>query len=279
MQIQPLAECQTTRRDAAPFLQAALEAGRVVFNADAYPGFVTAAASGSCFDDTYYNAEAALMTGVVAAGEGCFLNAECAGETERGASCAGGADDGSPSCGTCELSAALAGNGQSCEAALCSEGLACNENHACGPRSHGKAVGEACSIQGQGPTRFLQSDCSTTASLVCVNSVCQEMQTAAEGEPCNLSTGIFCADNLVCPMGGANETCRVAGQVGDNCHGNDVIYPCANDLICADGVCAAKRPVSAECNSGSQCVSGSCSDHLCVAATSPSSDAYEVCGG
>ena len=168
----------TQDTEAVAHLIAAIDAGRIVMDKQA---FDTCMATASCSEDLN-DGERGLpcdqaITGTVAAGSGCFFDMECvgAGQTHR---CS--AEE--AQCGTC---IALTEQGGNCsDDSECLDGLRCrdeddNDQETCETSPPLLAAGVACDAT-NGP---MEGNCDIWNDLICV------ADEEDEDEPCRLAGG------------------------------------------------------------------------------------------
>lgn len=146
------------------------------------------------------------VTGTLAAGRGCDLDAQC-----RSARCSG-----SPA--TCGVCVDVNGPGEACGAtAVCDAGSQCD--------------GGVCVSWGDGPGAACQSVKGTNCarSLRCVDGICVPPHQA--GESC-AGESASCVDGAVCN----NGVCQtiVTASAGENC---DKANFCEEGTYCVDGEC------------------------------------------
>ncbi len=252
-----------------PEADAAVQAGRVTFNADKASACLAAidqmmASCPSLSDmqniDTL-GACAEVTTPQQAEGEPCNNNDECVGglcEFSSGGECYG----------TCTTAPSPAQEGDSCDSATCADGLVCapdasgNSSTCIQPGS--RAEGEGC--------EFGTGACQD--GLVCgLAGTCMQAASYVDsGATCNF-TDAPCKAGLVCSdmhASGQNYegTCSAPLGQGGSCQ---TTYQCQVGMYCkmgsaGSGTCETLKDNGASCEAGSECSSGTCGqDGTCAA--------------
>jgi hypothetical protein len=208
--------------------------GRASFDAQVAETCLDAISSSLCegdFDDTACDG---LLTGMVADGDNCASDAECADEES-----------------TCE-----GPDGQcygTCGASLCGD-QTCNDNQYCD-------VGDTCvDYAGAGDPCQFSGECGPSDTLVC-NYNFQD-QSGACVEEGSVAAGEFggCVEGLVCnyDFGADTGTCVAEDSVAENdfCVDSSV---CMDGLYCdiSDDVCKpANKPAGSDCTFQIECEDG-----------------------
>lgn len=271
------------RNGQVPALQDAIEAGTIIYDAEAMRRCMDALASGPCADLGFYlltdvEACADALIGQVPLDGACVMHEEC----ERGLYCEGDA-----ACPGACTPRALAG--ENCLGTRCAAGLACTTGDICTARV---GAGDDCSTR------------SCEYGLECRSSddTCVEVpRTAGEGEPClGAALTEMCAGTLACTAetvdayicraqvdvgeacyfalpdqcigevycsaqdSGVEGVCVAPAQLGQSCIDIDFQeVPCEVGLVCdPGGVCQPRRDNGEVCSSDEQCV-GTC-DGTCT---------------
>jgi hypothetical protein len=291
------------------YVQASIDAGRIVFDADAVATCVADIAALSCdLPTARFPASCEdVLQGQVPTGGACSIDDDCAGRDY----CASDA-----SCpGTCTQAG---GEGDACAAdGHCASGLVCfggscsyarQEGESCGPGVGGCHLGLLCmggdSAMGVPGTCLSQQDlidagededCDPTtnsfceAGLACVLDVIEVdgspeavavcKPRAEPGGPCNLAFAPEqCPPGEYCPveLPEYQGTCVPRPVDGEACGVGDM---CADDHYCDEnGVCRSGRRIDQACPSGGACFSRTCDDGVCIAPVRCRLDPEPTCG-
>ncbi|MEQ9495340.1 MAG: hypothetical protein RIT81_00745 [Deltaproteobacteria bacterium] len=256
-----------------------VRAGRLHFDQAAFDACIASYATVDCVDVSPPSCFE-TFTGTTAVGEPCAYAQECAG----GAWCS--AEFGT--CGQCERPA---GEGESCRASLCDDGLLCvrsGNNSVC--VSVDAAVGEPCGTVGTGlcagrlqcvgtgaerscarpadvgdacdPTVATAPDCHYRGNVTCAGGVCAPTVWGGEGASCAAPNR--CDGTAVCNT--ATMSCDAPPGFGEPC--TDV---CAPGFFCSfRGVCDLPAQRGLGCSAHEQCALGLwCIDRVCGDLTYP----------
>lgn len=279
---------EVTFRDQATYLQAAVDAGRVVYHRARARRCVRAIKGLECLrsedvDAAIGEACAGIFEGQVAPEGPCMLNEECVGELSRcgfdpncGDACCPGTcryidgpmEIGEPctATSTCVRGAtcdqgtcvALPGPGEPCAGSLCAAGSACSyDTFTCAER---RPVGSACAF-----------DQECVASAYCApDNTCTAM----------VDTGEFCDDDRGCIRPGDTceyGSCRPPAAPGEPCTDD---WECVGWAYCHDSTCTAFRGLGEACVDGFQSPQRCYGDLSCTAGECAHPDrgqADEVC--
>lgn len=222
-----------------------------------------------------------VFTGLLADGESCRLDEECAGgwcdtreacpgvcatEAIEGESCEGGiqcAEGFTCLEGMCAVEPDPLPEGEDCSEHWCAYGLFCNSDMIC---EAWRGVGESC-----------QGDWYCQAELMCLQGECSEVTLVdQEGVDCDPYSGVICDPfaGLSCAMEMQTEsfdTCVVSPQAGEACFDQDagLFIQCdmTQEIYCdfESGNCEEKKAGGEACTASEQCLSGYCQmDDTCA---------------
>ena len=284
------------------FIQAAVDAGRVVYNAGRVGKCIADIGAADCTalgNNRLPDSCKEAVKGTLAEGDDCALNAECAGDAycKQNSQCPG----------TCT---ALGAAGDDCQSDdECRDGLVCGitgtctmtagEGDPCGGSAAECSLGLFCA--GADESMNISGTCATADTVFAIN----------EGDECSLTGGMLCKDNLSCAVTvtgtgqntmvawacegdvEADADCKLAVPdqcpVGQYCDVNPSgVTPrfagtckdlpragqacsvwqglCAEGSTCnSQGTCHAVNRIGGECSEDIECASETCNSGVCSA--------------
>ncbi|MET0794355.1 MAG: hypothetical protein ABW061_22725 [Polyangiaceae bacterium] len=270
---------------------------------------VSAVASGGCavLDNDLPTVCHEALSGTVASGGDCDIDAECSGLARcqiSGGTCpgtcaplasAGVACTRNDDCArglTCSAvtsrCAAPAAEGEACQggsAEQCAAGLLCIGN------SEEKKLTGTCQSPAKALTKQAGESCSVDAGpwcapgLACVVESASPVSyqchtTAAPGGTCGIAIPSECPTGQYCPLalsdlllGKLTANCVALPGSGEACGPAIAVTRCAGDLVCDDTtapaqpVCIERRALGQSCSSDALCTSVHCVGNACVPAS------------
>jgi len=253
-------------------LAGAIDRGVTRFDGEAAAACVDALATQACGDD--HDPCADVLRGVIADGDTCFLDDECAS-----ASCSASCDPATCCSGTCAPTITIAVIGGSCADASCAVDAYCTADQRCASRL---PIGAVCDPQGYacatdaycdqatahcralpvsgGPCASVGSDLTCLSAGLTCNTLTSRCQPLYVFEGAGCSQGFeFCAPYLRCDL--STLRCRLH-ESGDPCSSD---FYCGVDQFCENQGCSGKRSLGTVCTSARQCESGACGEAgVCV---------------
>lgn len=279
-----------------PQMQAAIDAGTVVYHSDRAQECVDAIAAAGCeiFSNQPIEACEDMFEGSVDEGGACNIDEECAGadlycendacpgacapRLGAGSECANDGecgdalvcDEGLDTCEAPGAGGAACGGGTEPDCAI---GLACwggdemaGEPGECTDLAAlmTEAEGDACDLI-DGPLCEPGLSCVVTSVMPAPVFECQA--EVASGAACNLALPDACPDEEYCagaePMTGDIEgNCEPLPGDGEACA--PTFPTCATGAACIDETCVVLRDVGGDCEDDDWCHSGTCADGACA---------------
>ena len=283
-----------------PAIKAAIEGGKLTYDASKVQACVDAIAKGGCaqLDNRTPSVCDAVFGGKGAIGDACQTNAECASGTfcEPAAACPGKCAARKASGGACLADDACV-DGLKCDAttktclAPGKAGEACGAGKPdCGPQlfcvgaDESKKQSGTCKTYDEVFSVAEGASCGFTAGPLCKTGACafdklvsgqatfKCVPTAASGAACTVALPEQCPVGEYCPVDiQANKltgTCTKLPKAGEAC--GKVLFgrQCADYTVCENGTCKETARIGGACALATTCYSGVCTSGACAAGPS-----------